>query len=452
MRRLLLVSGIAAAWAAAAAGTQQAPKLAGRYRNILNGFSLCPPANTQLERTASARRLVGWVSRDEKTGAIRWSLDVLRTRPGPTELSAAEYAKAVAEELARTHQFKVDSTELAVVAGKPAMHFRGIWSGALRLWRRQSWVQVEPGNYLVLNIAGTEAAKAEMDAVLTAVLKTLELFDPEQARRERGQAVARGAEVLGKLTEAGLQNLLSGETFYFLMKLKGQPVGFLRGSESMASHEGRRGIWVVRLAALKLAKQPRQLIREELFASPDRRLERWRRTTLLGEGPAAVHNTDEAIKQDDLILLHSRSQGQPRKTRQFEVPEPVRPAYLPDAMGVVAPRLIDRSRPGSYGFAVFNPAALGFELRTIVVVGTETITHAGKKVLATHLTDQMADDAPQADLWVDHTGRLLSMTTAEELSIERSSRAAVVELFAAELLELEKLSSRPPAGEEKKAK
>lgn len=436
MRRLVLMGAAVLSMAGAAAG---APKLGPRHTSSFYGFSLCPPAETVRERRTSATRLVSWVKRDEQTGAVRWTLEVLRAVQKPTQLSLTEYAKAVAGELARTNEFDVKSTQTGTVAGRPAMHFRGVWRGAVRLWRRQTWVQVKPGQHLVLGMTGTEAAEREMDDVLTAVAKTLRLFDPTELRRQRAESLKRGAAVLDKLTDAALGKLLSGQTHYHLMKLKGRTVGFLRASEGTAKRDGRQGAWVVRAAALTMPDAPRQLVCEELFASPERSLERWRRVMVLGRGRAAARSVQEGIKQDNLILLHTRAGAGPRKTRQFEVSEAIRGAYLPAALAAVAPRLIDRSKPTSYGFAVFNAEAMGFDLRTLRVVGPGTAAIGRRRVPATRLIDREADDAPEAEVWVDESGAVLTLKTPEGLSVERADRAAVAGRFAAELLELDKL-------------
>jgi len=122
---------------ASAPASAPAVRLGVRYTDVFRGFSLCPPAGAQRVRETSTRRLVGWVQRDDKTRAIRWSMEVLQTSHKPTKLSISEYAEAVTKELAKG-QFKVKSTQVGTVAGKPAMHFRGIWRGALTLWRRQT--------------------------------------------------------------------------------------------------------------------------------------------------------------------------------------------------------------------------------------------------------------------------------------------------------------------------
>ena len=180
----------------------------------------------------------------------------------------------------------------------------------------------------------------------------------------------------------------------------------------------------------------------EMFATADRKLERWKRVVLEGEGPAGGRSVQEALKQQDLILVQTAGPSGPRRSVERRVPPALVPMYLPQAMDVVLPRLVDRGKPGTYGFAVYNPAANDFDLRTLRVVGPEQVRLGGRTVQATHMTDRMAEDAPTADLWVDQRGILLRMKTADKLLLQRSDRRTVASRFAAELLALEALGSQ----------
>ncbi len=414
-----------------------------RLTATLHGFSICPPREVERVREASTHRLARWVRRDDKTGAVRWSMEVLKNQHKPNEMPAAEYAKVVAKELARNEQFKIESIDVTIVAQRPAMHFRGIWSGALQMWRRQIWVPLGPEEHLVLDVAGRMSDRGEMDAALTASAGTLRVFDPSAAIAERSKGLTRGSGVLGKLTHEKLRAVLADEPQYFLVELKGRTVGFLKISEGMATRSGARGLRVVRSGALKLAGKPRQLIREELFATADRAFETWRSTAVIGEGKAAAGPVVlEAIKQHGLLLVHTTRPGVARQTQQLQVPQPVRAAYLPAAFSAVLPRVLDRSRPGAYGFAVFSAEAGDFHLRTVRVVGPEQIVLDGKKVSGTRLTDRASQDAAVASLWADPKGFLLQMRTAEGLTTRRADRQDVLSAFAKELLELSKLERK----------
>jgi len=425
----------------------RAIELGPRHTSELHGFSIRPPAMLEPAHGGSASRLARWVRRDEDTGAVLWSLDVLKNQHAPSEMPAAEYAKVIARQLARSEQFKVDGTDVTIVARRPAMHFRGVWSGALQLWRRQIWVRLGAEEHLVLDVAGRMDKKTIMDAALTASAKTLRVFDPSAAIAERSKSFARGAAVLAGLDERKLRELLRRDVHYYLVELEGRTVGFIRIIEGLAHRSGERGLWVIRSAALALPEEPTQLVREDLFATADRRFEQWQTVAEVRRGRGGVRTVVEGIKQQGLLLVHTSRPGKPRQTRQITLPEAIRPAYLPAAMGVVLPRLIDRDETGSYGFAVFSSVSKDFQLRTVRVVGPDTVGADGKKVAATRLTDQMAPDAPAGELWVDARGLPIRMRTAEGLITRRSDRAAVTAAFAKELIRLDKLAKEaPPAG------
>lgn len=445
IRSILLVSAALAAagtvWAQDRLG-RPAPaptvKLGIRYTDELRGFSLRPPADVERVREASPHRLAGWIRRDQKAATVRWSLEVLRIRQQPTKLPLAEYAKTVAAKLAQSDNFKVRSTRIGTVAGKPAMHFRGAWSGALKLWRRQSWVQTEPGVYLVLNISGPETDQAEMDAVLTAVANSLKLFDPKAALAERRENLKRGKAIIKGLSDKRLAALTVSTAQYFTISVSGKSVGFLRITESIITRGGATGLRVVRGGSLKSPGAPKQLVREELFATADRKAEQWQR---LEEIPSGI-SIQDAIKQGQLLLVQTVLPGKPRESHKKELPGPIREAYLPQALGAVVARLVDRTKPGGWAFAVYSPARQSFEMRTVRVVGPDLISLGGRKVLATRLTDQMASDAPIASLWVNEKGRILRMRAAGGVTMELADKNAIITQFAADLVEIDKLPEK----------
>ncbi len=410
-------------------------ELGARYTDEIRGFSLRPPTNVRRVRVSSRKRLVGWTRRDKATGAIRWTLEVLHVRQTPTTMPLAKYAKAIAKELAKSNDFDVASTEVGVAAGAPAMHFRGIWRGTLKLWRRQSWVRTAPNVYLVLNIAGPETDKARMDAVVTEVLGSLKLLDMAAILKKRAKDLKRGEGVLQAVTADRLATLLVDKARYFKVSVKGKDIGFLKISETMASEGKIHGLRIIRSGVLLGPKGSKNLIREELFASSSRDYERWRR---IEETKAGI-NVVNAIKQKELLLLQISQPGKPEESRQKELPKEIRSAYLPQALGVIATRLIDRSAPRGFTFATYDAVRHSYEMRTIRVVGPEKIILGDKIVQATRLTDQMASDAPTANTWVDDKGRMLRMKTPDGFMMELTTRDAVIDKYAADLLRIDKL-------------
>jgi len=147
----------------------------------------------------------------------------------------------------------------------------------------------------------------------------------------------------------------------------------------------------------------------------------------------------ETIKKDNWLVVQVNRPGVRRESWKCEVPENIRSAYLPEAFGAMLPRLLDCSKPEIYAFAVYNPENNDFDMRTIRIVGPETIHMDEKDVKAIRLTDQMSQQAPTADLWVDEKGMILRMQTPDGLVMERSDQRAIAARFPAELSELDNL-------------
>jgi len=154
-----------------------------RYVDPMHGFSLRPPAGTERRREFSAAKLVSWALRDEKSGAVVWTLTVLQAVEGKPVTDLKPYAEALADKLRTEENFHMEKDfVLGPVAGKAAIDLRGL-TGGVQMWQRQVWVLAEPKRFLIVMISGSETMKAELDDVCSRVLATLQLSDPEEARQ-----------------------------------------------------------------------------------------------------------------------------------------------------------------------------------------------------------------------------------------------------------------------------
>ena len=415
-------------------------KLAARYTDSIHGFSLCPPAGTVRIRRSSTRRLVGWILRDKTTGAIRWSLNVMQIIHTPSKLPLSQLAKQTAEALKVTNNFHVQKTRITVVAGKAAMDFQGIWKGAFQLWRRQCWILTKPQLYLIIEISGPLTDKDKMNAVFDAVLDTLDIFDPNKVIARYKKNLARGAKILDRLTDTKLQSVLMSKPLYWKVSLKGKIIGMLVLTENFTMRDKVKGILIIRKGVLKIPKQPRRLTYEEFFSSTDRTFERWKQITIDGQGKSATKSIVEGIKQNDLIAVNYQAPPKPSRLHKKRIPQSIYPSYLPQAFGVIIIRLLDLTKPAAYGFAMYDAIANDFIPRTIEVIGNETITLSAKEFRTIHLTDQMGQNEPLLNLWVDNNGLPVRMEAAGGVIIERASRRYIATRFAQELLELNKLA------------
>jgi hypothetical protein len=424
--RLLPVACLLMALLAAPAAAQSDVELGGRYVDPLHGFSLRPPADTQRVRQSSPSRLVTWQQRDPETGAIAWTFTVMEAIERSGDIDLDVYAKALAEKLRAEDRFNVASTEIEPVAGKPAIHLRGVTGGGIRLWQRQVWTLAQPRRFLIFLISGPETKKAELDALCDRILATVQVVDPTAARERRRQALERGQKLLSRLTAKDLADVVEKvEPQWFLVQMKDRTVGFMWQSAGRETWDDTAGFAVRNVLLVRLAEdRPRRMWRR-MFVTPDRALGHWQQRLEVGTDEDAVTVMEEGLKQGDRIVATVRS-GQQTKSHDQKVPKDI---YLPEALGALLPRLVDLSEKVAYGFARYDPRSNSFEMRVFTVRGPEDVTLDGKKVKAVNATDQAAADAEPATLLLDAGGNLLRMQTAEGLVMEASTASAVAKRF-----------------------
>ena len=413
--------------------------LAKRYSDPLNGFSLRPPEQTQRQRKPSPSLLVSWVKRDVGTGAIAWTLSVQRAVDRQKKIDLKPYGQALAEKLRREEKFKVESVDVVPVAGKGAIHLRGQFTVIVKLWQRQVWILAEPGRFLILTVTGQIPDKEKLNSLCDAVLATLQLIDPKKEFAERKARVERGEKLLASLNNKKVTAVLDAQSRWYLFRLKDDYVGFMKVSEKAARRNNSVGVEISKWIMFKFPEDDARLMKRTLFAAGGASVEIWSEHLQVGEGDRSVWRVEKGIRQDELIVCTVSECGRER-VRKKGVPQKI---YLARATGDLLPRLVDLKKPQSYAFARYTSESNAFEMRTFAVVGPEKITVGGRRVDAIRATDQSSPTADAASLWLDAEGRLLRMQTEQDLSVQRSTRAAVLRRFAnAErlILELDKFA------------
>ena len=395
-----------------------------RYRDPLYGFSLVPPSGTQRRRGASPVRLVSWSRLDKNRGSVIWTLEIGHAVEANPEFEIEPYSKALGGKLWAEEQFKVESIRLGPVGGKAAIDLTGRTIGG-DVWQRQVWILARPQEFIILKITGSHSMADELSALSDRTLGTMEFFDPRLTRERRRENLSRGAKLLEGLSEKKLAAAIRpGDRWYFL-KAWDKYVGFRRVREKPATRDGSKGYQVQVWVRIDLPKSPRRLMKHTMFVTADLRFEWSRKYVQIGSRPDVQVTRTDLLRQDEgLVCSVIRSgRAQPQK---LSVPLK---NYLPQAIGMLLPRLIDLDRPGSRAFLVYNAEENILDLRTLSVSGPGEFELAGQKLKAVKLLDQPARDAESATLWVERDGNLIRMETPEALVMERSSFAAVKAMF-----------------------
>ena len=107
------------------------------------------------------------------------------------------------------------------------------------------------------------------------------------------------------------------------------------------------------------------------------------------------------------------------------------PRPLPKALEFLWPRLVDLTKPGSMSFPVFNGTTKRMGMRTISVIGEETLGIDGKTVKAIHLADELENGA--TNMWTDKDGRILMMRTSDGAMLLPTTQREMDGRFGAKL-------------------
>jgi hypothetical protein len=405
----------------------EVPDLDKRYIDSLHGFSLCPPTETQREKRFSTSLMVSWSLVDPNASAILWTLTVKRAAAPDLDekTDLAVYGGKLAKMLQDDENFTADSVGTIKAAGATAIDLRGMTTGVIRLWQRQVWVPAPSGRFVIVGISGPEDMKATLDRICQNSLDTLQVSDPEATLHAKKANVDRGQELLAGITQDALLRILSKDPQYYLLQLKGRYVGFMVQYEEAARDGSVRGVQVTTYVMMQLPKDELRLMKSVMFTTADRSFERWKQQLQVGSGAASSVQAEDLLKQGDQIVCDVDTGGR-IDTKKKPVPKDM---YLPRAMGVLLPRLVDARTPTGYSFAAYTSEANDFDMRTFEVKGPGKLTVNGAEMDVTLATDQPAADAEAVDLWLGPGGLLLRLKTAEGLMMDLSSREAVFEHF-----------------------
>ncbi len=421
----------------ASEGTAVGPDLLGkRYTDPLGGFSLCPPRGGRQVKTKHALYLAQWLRRDAGTDETIWSLNAYRTTMKHAQTDIKSCAKVLAREIEKQPGAKVESTRFMTVAGTSAVSFAGKMTGRSQIgstglqtdlsdmFFRQVWIPTGPGKFLVVEWGVLASQKPLIQPTWKAILASVKLFDPKVAILKQKENAKRSQRLLWEeITPEKLRAAMTTDPKWFLVYKDKKTVGWLCVQARPSRMNQDVGYEIRTWAMYEIPKQKIRLVRQRMFTNPKFSLERWHIHVQVGAGPDTVMVAEDGIRQRGLILC-TLSDPQQRRM-QKKLPESVKDIYLPKALGMVLPVLVDRSRKAVYTFAEYAGAENDFHMRTFTVAGPELIQHNGKWVEAVKITDQPSTGAEPIVLWVDVKGNVLRSRSPDGLISESVTPEAV---------------------------
>lgn len=450
--RIVVILSVLLAWACPSRAGDEVELAPRPYMDkFRGGFSLRPPVNTERTQEPSPSRLVGWLFRDAKSGAVAWQINVLRaTEKNPVDLKT--YSGTLVDKLKQEQAMDVGAVQITTVGGKSAIEIQGVVVGLVPQWQRQVWVLTNPNRFLIFMISGPPDMKAQLLKIHQAVLDTVKIVDPQEAAAEQAENLKRGREFLTLLTDAKLQSV-ADESRWYLLRIKGEPVGWMAQIETVKERDKTAGVEIRTIASITIAGQER-LQRRLMFTgnlgrpqgSPEdlppqlregvRICDRWDDVLTVTDPNTKITFREQGLKQGEFIVC-TASQGAKNDTLKKKVPVDI---YLPRVAGLMLPRLLDLTKPGAYAFAVYNGQINDFEPRTVTVGEKETIKIGGRDVSCVHVAEVVGGQTETAvDSWVDASGKLLRTQGADGFLMNAATRDEVTAKYPQAPAQLEEL-------------
>jgi hypothetical protein len=409
-------------------------ELANRYRDPLNGFSLRPIKGTQRQVKSATAILASWTKRDEKSGAILWTFSVRKAgrKVDPNEaFNLKKFAQKLRKQVMRNDRFRVDKVEFKSVDKKPGIVLTGQSVGAMKFWQREHWVRVKPGRWLVFTLFGSLKKEDMLDKAMSTMMETVEVTDPAEEIKRRKEYLRNGKVLLLALSKEKLTKALRKEPIWRIMKLKGKPVGWMRQVEKTGREERFDGVRVVTHSWAKIPDVPLRVSKATMFASVGRSYSTWKETLRIGSGSKRIVFREKGLQRDQIIMSSASKNGRDLPaTQRKDLPGGW---FLPKAMELLLPRLVDLSEPGTYSFATYNSRTNKFDMRTFIVHKPTTIEIAdgGAKIRVIRCQDQSHWDKDPATLYLKPDGTLVRMESQSGFVVERSTEKEVRKTFRA---------------------
>ena len=362
-------------------------------------------------------------------------------------------------------------------------------AGKAAFLRQDCAVQMFKNQYTVLTMMAPLSAKDEAIATFNAMIDSFEVYDRQQVFEHRLAAIKKGREWLGTIVPEDLTSKLVNKPQVFRIRVDNKDAGYLRFDEMENNYAGFKGIsfiassrtfrddgsivMVENLSFWAYSKQPNM--------SQELRFSRWesavQNTMFVGNAMQAAWSTELGILQYEAPRADHAHPEQPLapgyyslqvtrtsgnsgnvitpdsnpRPQQWQFPPPldpsnppkpgtVEPLPLPRILEYVWPRLVDLTKTDTQmAFTAYNSTTAKLGLRTLSVVGTDTVAIDGQSIKATKLINEI--DPGYTTIWVDNTGKILAMRSSDNTLLVPTTLAEMQRVWAVRLAKL-------PAGQD----
>lgn len=437
------VIGLTLFAAAAVAQTTQAapparPELGERFSGMFD-VSFRPFAGGKSLESNTANEKARFFREDKNWTLIFTRADLpdempLKDRPGPGGKPQGGYLSNVVGKLRnddagadvlRNEVIDLGDLRIGVIAAATLDHGK-------RVLLQQALMEVTPQLYYSLTMivpigpGKPDADPAVRDAAVTfkAILDSIEKVDLSQRRREQDEALIRTRNLWAAWNKNKVLSVLSPDR-YLAFKRDGKDIGYAYVVEQPADALPKQGE-VHNPAAAAKAPGVRVGIRTHtagengrsvdteswMYVTFDRQHEAWSNLTVVNDpnnkdpkdrrmtyselGASDVEmkpvfDKDEkgAITRHDMPVYTMNVRNADRNLVAEPVEHKLPPFYLPQALGQLAPRLVDLSYPTSYLFASYNSGNRKLMMRYVDVSPAAAVKIDGRETRAVGVSERI---------------------------------------------------------------
>ncbi len=408
----------------------------GKYTNAFHGISFRPPAGSIRSPRKGKGLLAQWaqIQQQQNTPKLIWSLSLHQNFAKTPKQTLVQLARSLEQRIRALPGGKVTDKTVGQAGPYKVLLLEGLTTPypatstkpAKSIHFRQAWIELQPGIYLTLKF---DAADDQPIATLWNNLwVSLKMVDPAPFRQRLKLQTARAQKLLAALPAKTLHAALDKDPQWFSIKQGGRVVGWrcLHSRTCLRTMTGRivpptsteagtKGFRVRAWSYLRPAgksKEQATLSREIVFLADDGQLESWRIVKQEGLDQTAKAATSSVVALDGLrqnrSIVNIFSQGASVNTQQQTLTPTARGFYLPMALDSLLPKLINRTQPLAYTFTCYDLNNNLLTMRTLTVIGSETVSVNGRRMRAIKLTDQPDVGIAARTIWIDPiTGKTL---------------------------------------------
>jgi len=423
-----------------------------RFEDPLHGYSLRPPRGARRVKPEGSSALARWAIVNAQGNETLLRLDVEKVKPDssfkpPIDLEA--WKKKVIQDLAQVEGVEVSLSQIRTVAGKEALELAGRISKREKLALagrtitapamvfRQLWLLQSPDQLLLVKLDAAERLDLDVAQIWSRLVASLTTNDPTEFLAQQGKGLIPARALLAKLTPELLAKLMPTEPEWFLLKEGEAAIGWQMMVADQTTRNDKPGWRVRQWSMIARPSEPIVLIFRKAFLDDSAQAGAWRERIQIGQGEQSRVMNVEGVRQDDVIVAgFGPPHDMTRRTAQL--PEAIRPVYLPTALEMILPRLIATNMKqgkvvvgAHFTFAEYDPAMNDFPMRIFSLEGVEVIQHNGQVVQAVKAQDRRDYYHPPIAVYFDGLGKVLLERNQQGQTVHAVDEAAVLRAFPA---------------------